>query len=240
MPYVLKWGGGEQLHVSHNVREYIKGELGPDRMRAYVTPTVSELALGAREPATKYVIVNEGLFGFDAEVRGHAGQTIRFPIYSGMMYVSGRFSGGFTPVVSHPHGIAKLEKISDGIWSFWNRRNHHFRVYVLDTVGNFVDASYDFDAGGRLSRDLEGWVRLAHVINANDTQVLDAHARSIMVGCELEVEAGGVVRYNFQKEGARRVELLHWAYGHHTDLMGMQSELELPASVPGSKRDLLL
>jgi len=228
MPYVLKWGGGHQLHVSHNYPQYIKGELGPGRMKAYVTPVVSELTLGAKEPAVEHVIVSEGLFGFETEVHGHAaGQTIRYPIYTGMAYISGRFAGGFTPVVSHPHGLAKVEKVRNGIWSFVNRRNHHFRVYVLDAAGAFADSSYDFDSAGRLNGPLDGWVRLAHVIASNDTAVLDAHARAVIVGCNLEVESGGVVRYAFQKEGASDVELLHWAYGHHIDLMGMQSEPDL-------------
>jgi len=235
MPYVLRWGGASdaspELHISHNVEQQgIPGRLGPGRMQAYVTPTVTEFTLSTQEPASRHIVTSEDLFGFNAEVRGHAGQVLGLPIYSGMAYVSGRFSGGFTPVVSHHHGLAKIEKVSDGIWTFVNRRGTEFRVYVLDAHGAFVDGSYRFDEHGRLSRTLEGWVRLAHVVEANDTQVLDAHARAIVVGCELEVEAGGIVRYAFRKEGASDIPLLHWGYGHHAQLLKAEPEPALDYS----------
>jgi len=195
--------------------------------------------LGAQEPTSDHTIMSEGLFGFHTALHGFSsGQKMSFPIYSGMAYVSGRYSGGFTPTVTHYHGLASVKKARDGIWSFKNRRGNTFRVYALNSTNGFVDSSYDFDRRGRLNKPLDGWVRIAHVINDTDAQVLDAHARAVVVGCKLELETGGTVRYVFQKEGPSDVELLHFAYGHHVHLMSQKSEpaSKVQASAPAEQR----
>lgn len=220
MPYILTWGDANQLQVACGELHYISGVAG--RMKAYVSSSVTQFEVGAKEPTSSHVVVSEGLFGVHVEIRGPVGQKIMFPIYSGMAYVSGRFSGGLTPVVSHPQGIERLQRVRDGVWTIRNRIGTEFRMYVLNSAGDFVDASYDFDASGRLNRALDGWVRLARVLGASDAQILDAHARAIVVGCDLRVEAGGTVRYAFQKDGASDVELLHWGYGHQLQLFAQE------------------
>lgn len=193
-------------------------------MKAYVSLSETEFTMGAKEPTSNYTVVSEGLFGFHAEVRGLFGQKITFPIYSGMAYVSGRFSGGLTPVISHPDGLDRVQKVRDGIWAFRNNKGNESRVYVLDAAGNFVDSAYDFDAKGQLNQALDGWVRLAQVLGASDEQILDAHAKAILVGFRLQVEAGGTVRYVFQKDRASDLELLHWGFGHQLQLLVQESQ----------------
>lgn len=228
MPYVLKWGpasgGGRELRVAHGSQPHLIYSSGRRSIKAYITHPAAEFALGAREQASDYTLVSEGLFGLHAELRGTAGQRVLFPVYSGMAYVSGRYSGGFTPTVSHFHGLASVRKARDGVWTFRNRRGASFRVYVLNSTSGFVDGSYGFDHRGNLNKPLDGWVRIAHVLKDGDTQVLDAHAPAVVIGCKLELEAGGTVRYLFEKEGPRDVEILHFAYGHHARMMLQEQE----------------
>lgn len=219
MPYVLKWatakGGGRELHLAHGSQTRSSG----GRMQFYYTAWEPDLALGAREGTSDYKVVSEGLFGIHVELRGGAGQRLLFPIYSGMAYVSGKYSGGFTPKVSQAHGLAAVRKVQDGIWSFRNKRGATFRVYVLGSTSGFVDSSYDFDSYGNLNKQLDGWVRVAKVLSDGDVDVLDAHATAVVVGCRLELETGGTVRYAFQKEGQSGVKPLHYAYAHHVRML---------------------
>jgi endoglucanase Acf2 len=240
MPYVLKWGGtpeARRLAVAHSTPHKIyDARLGPNRMRGYITNSVPEFELGAKEATSgDFVAVSEGLFGVHIEVRGAHHGKILFPIYSGMAYVSGKYSGGLTPTISHPHGLQSVAKVAPGIWSFVNRRNVEFRVYVLNEDGSFVGDAVDFDASGRLNQEHVGWVRLAHVIAPSDKQALDKHAPAVVLGCELEVEAGGTVRYSFQKAGPPDVTLLHFAYGHHVELMSPGRSLSSAEAPSASK-----
>ena len=50
-----------------------------------------------------------------------------------------------------------------------------------------------------LNQPLEGWVRAAHVVAPEDAEVLDAHARAILVGWDLEV--WGLVLVGLRVEG---------------------------------------
>ncbi|CAE8738748.1 unnamed protein product [Polarella glacialis] len=195
----------------------------PDRMKTYLSPNVPDLFLAAKESVLEApVIVGEGLFGVHVEVASRGGAKISFPIFNGMAYISGNYSGGLTPLVSHEHGLEKQTKASPGIWSFFNRRHIEYRVYVLNHKGVLVDNTYDFDTAGHLNQQLDGWVRIARVLAEGDRKILDAHAEAVVVGCELDVSADGSgVHYKFQKVGPSSVKLLHLAYGHHLQLMGM-------------------
>jgi len=229
MPYVLKWGSkaGEppELQVSHGEPRHVYGDAatnGPQRVRYYATPFICEFGLGAAEPSGPegHIVVQEGIFGIRAEMRGPAasGRKIAYPIFSGMAYISGRYTGGFTPRITTGRALVGVERIRSGVWRFLNNGGVEFRVYALRTSGEFVDDSFEFDTNGLMNRPLEGWLRLAHVIEAGDVAVLDAHAGAILVDWQLEVEMGGLVRYAFAKQGAAQTELLHFAYGHHLEL----------------------
>ncbi|CAE8664512.1 unnamed protein product [Polarella glacialis] len=226
MPYILSWGGStgsHRLEVAHSSHVTMYSKAHPDRMKTYLSPNVPDLFLAAKESVLEApVIVGEGLFGVHVEVASRGGAKISFPIFNGMAYISGNYSGGLTPLVSHEHGLEKQTKASPGIWSFFNRRHIEYRVYVLNHKVLLVDNTYEFDTAGRLNQQLDGWVRIARVLAEGDRKILDAHAEAVVVGCELDVSADGSgVHYKFQKVGPSSVKLLHLAYGHHLQLMGM-------------------
>jgi len=238
MPYALKWGLRSELQVSHGdqIHTYADGASAAQehRIRSYVTPVTGEFGLGALElaPGSPYVVVKEGLFGIHVEVRRHSPSPgkVSFPIYSGMAYVSGRFSGGITPRITSELNVASVRKVHNGIWAFRNGRGSEFRVYALTAIGERVDASYDFDRSGQMNRELDGWVRMAHVVKPGDEKVLDTHAGGVIQGCELQVDADGIVRYMFEKVGSARVPVLHFAYAHQISIMG--NEVSLPKITP--------
>jgi endo-1,3(4)-beta-glucanase len=225
MPYALKWATqpGPALLISHGQQSHVYFQDGSS-IEYYITHFVAEFGLGVVEAASGegHVVVEEGLFGIHAEVRGPPGspRKVRFPIYSGMAYVSGNYSG-FTPRITSERAITLVEKVRDGVWRFGNSGGIEFRAYVLDASGHFVGPEYHFSADGQLNAPLEGWLRLAKVADAADVSVLDAHAEAILVGCELELlgDLGSTVRYHFSKAGREDVALLHWAFAHHLRLM---------------------
>mmetsp|Transcript_31353 Transcript_31353/g.50427 ORF Transcript_31353/g.50427 Transcript_31353/m.50427 type:complete len:757 (+) Transcript_31353:59-2329(+) len=229
MPYALSWGGlpeASALQVSHSKQKYIYGTLPDHRMKTYITPNVPDFYLTANEAiASGPLVVSEGLFGMNVTLSGDGTAELTFPIYTGMAYVSGHYSGGFTPKVSHPHGIKSLAKVSPGTWSFINRRVQEYRVYVLTDAGDFADETFEFDKDGVLNQMLQGWVRIAHVLTASDVEVLDAHARAVVVGLQLDIDGNGTAfHYRFEKAGAQDLEVLHFAYGHQMQLMTLPSK----------------
>lgn len=235
MPYVLTLEGPPhacKLHISHGTQRAVYGNLGNNRMQTYFTPHIPDLSLGTKEPTTTPRIVNESLFGTHVSVRGLSGEELSFPIFTGMPYITGQYSG-FTPRVSHPHGLEHMEKIKPGVWSLRNRRQQEYRVYVLQQNGHFVDNSYDFDNDGLLNRKLHGWVRVAHLLKDGDCDTLDRHASALLVGCDVDITEHGSVRYIFQRADASDVELLHLSFGHQMQLMLLQT-VEAPASTPAS------
>ena len=132
MPYVLRYEsstGAPNMKVSRassesRVVQYGDSETnGADKIRYYFSPFVSEFGLSAVESASQegQIIVKEGLFGVHAEVRGPSGtqRRILFPIYSGMTYVSG-FYTGFTPKISSDRALLVIERVSNGIWRLLN------------------------------------------------------------------------------------------------------------------------
>jgi len=226
MPYMLTLDGpphASKLHVSHGIQKTIYGSLGNDRMQSYFTPHVPDLSLGTKEPTAAPRIVNESLFGVHVSVKGWFGEELDFPIFTGMPYITGQYSG-FTPRVSHPDGLERVEKVKPGVWSLRNRRQQEYRVYVLQQNGHLVDNSYDFDNEGLLNRKLLGWVRIAHLLKDNDRDTLDAHASALLVGCEVEITGNGSLRYVFQRADTSDVELLHLSFGHQMQLMSIQTE----------------
>jgi len=236
MPYTLKWGHlrtRPELQVSHQPATVAYGGAGtaapPERIHTYSTQFSSEISLGAVEDAFQagYAVVEEGLFGVRVEIRGPPGtsRAISFPVFSGMAYVSARYSGGFTPRVTSDQRITAFNKVRNGVWSFRNGGGKTFRVYVLDAGGKPVDNGYNFGADGRLNLALEGWVRTARVLDAGDEVVLDAHASAVIVGCELRITGNGLVHYDFRAAGLANSQLLHWAYAHHIRLMETASSV---------------
>mmetsp|Transcript_16284 Transcript_16284/g.28455 ORF Transcript_16284/g.28455 Transcript_16284/m.28455 type:complete len:729 (-) Transcript_16284:646-2832(-) len=222
MPYRLSWKQQKlQISAGGDLNEVFEAS-NPDRIKTYTMVSIEDFFLSAHElPQAVPAVRDQGLFGAQAELQdGEA--ILTFPIFSGMAYVTGCYSGGLTPEVSHPHGLER-RKIRQGIWSFKNRRGIEYRVYVLEKDGTFADA--DFDALGQLNRQLNGYVRLAQVLAPGDVEVLDRHAQAVLVGWKLEVNGNGTVSYNFEKAGAQNVRLLHWAYGHHLPLVSNTSEL---------------
>jgi len=229
MPYTLQWGPDRtvpELFISLGSPVHTYGDQatnGPERVLVYRTPFQGEFALGAVEAASNdgHVVVRESLFGVHVEVRGPQGtlRKITFPIFSGAAYVSGRYRGGFTPRITARLGLSSVQRLRPGVWSLRNGAGVEFRAYALTTDGEFVDASFDFDAAGRLNQPLDGWLRLALLAREEDAATLDAHAQALVVGCMLEVETGGLVRYVFEKAGLAEVPLLHWAFPHHLQLL---------------------
>ena len=130
MPYVLRYDastGAPNMKVSRassdgRVVQYGDSETnGAEKIRYYFSPFVSEFGLSAVEGASQegQIIVKEGLFGVHAEVRGSGTRKILFPIYSGMSYVSG-FYTGFTPKISSDRALLVVERVSNGIWRLLN------------------------------------------------------------------------------------------------------------------------
>jgi endoglucanase Acf2 len=99
-------------------------------------PTFTRFGLSAVERASKegQVIVKEGLFGVHVEVRVPAGtqRKILFPIYSGMSYVSG-FYTGFTPKILSDRALLVIERVSNGIWKLFN--NGGKELWLLPSYG---------------------------------------------------------------------------------------------------------
>lgn len=217
MPWALRWGGGaSQLWISHGLDWSVTwGDTG--RVRWYTTPFSHEFALAAIEPLGVFQAVKEGLFGAHFEVLGPQGSSykVTYPIYSGMVYVSGRYEGGITP---HIIGGNRIQKIANGIWKFENGRGQEFRVYVLTLDGGFADSRYDFNAAGVLNRKLEGWVRLGHVLKKEDRGILDAHASAVLVDMDVELPRVGQLKYKFTTTNSS-AEFAHFAYPHHLPLL---------------------
>jgi len=213
MPYVLKWGKwsdkvGEFLPPALKISrsdpkfDYLPWGGRTEGVPTYSSPFVGQFSMSAKEGAHGggHIITEESLFGIWVQVRGppDTDRHITFPIFSGMAYVSGRYSG-FTPVIGSDKLIQSVEKIQNGIWSVKNDGGVEFRVYILDAAGEYIDGSFDFDSKGVGNSELNGWMRMAEVREATDATVLDAHARAIVVGMDLDVLAGGTVKYIFKK-----------------------------------------
>merc|ERR1719469_1818829 len=147
MPYVIKWGKvstaiGEYLppalEISRSDPEFGYLAWGSRRegVPSYSAKFVGQFALSATEGAHGggHNIIEEGLFGIIAQVRGppDTDMHITFPIYSGNAYVSGRYSG-FTPKIASTtdRKVESVTKISNGIFEAINDASTEFRVYVL-------------------------------------------------------------------------------------------------------------
>jgi len=175
-----------------------------------------------------HTVVKEQHFGVHVQVRPAAGSncTVTYPIFAGMAYPTARYEGGCTPRVTSPYDLRLVEKVRAGVWRFQkNAFNKEYRVYLLTPDGEFVDDSYNFDAQGNLNKQLNGWVRFADLQQLSDTEVLDQHANTILVGWTLEVEEG-VVRYNFETVGPSGKQLLHWAYANHVAFLDSGASIE--------------
>jgi len=243
-PYSLRWastaaGAPPDLRVSHGEATNVYGNAqttGADRIEWYTTPFVGEFGLGTVESSggQGHAIVREGLFGVWAAWRGPTGTSrqVTYPIFSGMTYVSALFEGGFTPRITSERAITTIHKVGDGIWRFVNNGGVDFRVYALTPAGEPVDGSFDFDAAGQLNGPLEGWIRLARVVEPGDEAVLDAHAGAVLTGVDLEVLAGGAVRYVFEKSGDSSTPVLHFAYRHHLALFAGVEQSEAVGLAP--------
>lgn len=246
MPYALRWsrsGGGKRLIVSHSGPEMVPDPNNPDRAIEYSAPFTPHFVLGAadvrgRSPVgSQHRIVKEDLTGFHAEVRGSGGRRITFPIYAGSAYVSAFYAGGLKPMITTAGDtrITEMRRWRDGIWKVRNHHGVEFRVYALDEDGNFAPDSVSFvrrqDRYRRvvwqMNRPFEGWIRIARATRPHDRLILDHHARSVLVGCNVQVEEGGVVRYSFEKEGPDDVATLNFAWRHHLSLLQPGASVEV-------------
>eukprot|EP00931_Biecheleriopsis_adriatica_P050392 TRINITY_DN29171_c0_g1_i1.p1 TRINITY_DN29171_c0_g1~~TRINITY_DN29171_c0_g1_i1.p1 ORF type:complete len:1288 (+),score=190.70 TRINITY_DN29171_c0_g1_i1:278-3865(+) len=264
-PYTLKLGSAHEMKVSHT-REpqmwYQDGNFAfrdNSRLELFQTFFVGEFALGCVEILTgssRLQVVKEGLFGIHAAVTSTTNTAkITYPIYSGMAYISGQYSGGSTPEITTERSdfrelkaFDKIEKISPGIWSVQNGYHHMvkeqatFRIYALDDGLDFVGDSFDWvlACNGqclRLNSELSGWIRLARVVKPGDEDVLDAHARAVLVDWDLDVEMGGIVRYSLEKAPSRRAppEILHFAYVHHVAMLQQGDLTSMATGLNASK-----
>ncbi|CAE7470920.1 unnamed protein product [Symbiodinium microadriaticum] len=246
MPYALKLGDRHELKASHNRQPRVWYQDGmlknrdSSRIELYQTSFVGEFALGASElvgVSSSFEIGQEGLFGVHVNVKQADGETVvMYPIYSGMAYVSGRYYGA-TPHVTTERinfGVVRpfnhLHKVRDGVWSVTTGHHHltntpaEIRLYALTEDLDFVDSSFELNIACQgycisMNKQLNGWMRGAHVLESNDADVLDAHAPTILVGWDLKVEPGGVVRYKFETARPKSGQLLHWAYAHHVKML---------------------
>merc|ERR1712216_317021 len=162
------------------------------------------MVLGAMENASAFQIAHEYLTGVHVEVLPQdqtSNARMIFPIFSGMTYVSARYSGSyFTPRVEEPwnFNFTGFEKVRNGVWNYWGTLRGQYRIYVLDEAGEFVGDDFDFGPDGHGNRPLNGWVRVARVNVPADVEILDAPAQAIVIGMEVEMDPFGVVRYQFQ------------------------------------------
>lgn len=249
MPYVLKLGRNNELKASQNPEAmmwYQDGQLtnrDGSRLELYRTAFVGEFGLGAREIGGKhsFEVVNEGIFGLHVAVKNPvANVSMMYPIYSGMAYVSARYFGATPKVTTERKNVGdvfafnKLKKVGTGIWSVTTGFHHQsrspaeLRIYVLQANADFVNDSFHLELGCYnscllLNKPLDGWIRVARVISPSDVDVLDAHARAILVGWDLEVEDHGRLWYKFElaahNSSNTQPELLHWAYAHHQKML---------------------
>lgn len=247
-PYTLVWKSKNagsstndaQLCLSHSEPNYYQSDALPaDHYKYFHTPVTCEISLGAKEQTATsgHRVVTESLFGIHMEVYGTSGQQIKFPIFSGGAYLSGHYSGGFTPkLTSGVRALTKVELIRDGVWRFSTNAGKNFRVYLLDESGEFLpSAAYSFDDDGELSRSMHGWVRVAEELSPDDAEVLDTHARAILTDITLQVPSAGKVQYHFSKAGPANISILHYAYAHHLKLMRTEGREPVLAQLTPSK-----
>ncbi|CAE7039332.1 unnamed protein product [Symbiodinium sp. CCMP2592] len=235
-----------RLKASHNRQPRVWYQDGmlknrdSSRIELYQTSFVGEFALGASElvgVSSSFEIGQEGLFGVHVNVKQADGETlVMYPIYSGMAYVSGRYYGA-TPHVTTERitfGVVRpfnhLHKVRDGVWSVTTGHHHltstpaELRLYALTQDLDFVDSSFELNIACQgycisMNKQLNGWMRGAHVLASDDVDVLDAHAATVLVGWDLKVEPAGIVRYKFETARPKSGQLLHWAYAHHVKML---------------------
>ena len=64
------------------------------------------------------------------------------------------------------------------------------RLYALTQDLDFVDSSFELNIACQgycisMNKQLNGWMRGAHVLASDDVDVLDAHAATVLVGWDL-------------------------------------------------------
>lgn len=229
-PYMLSFStqsNSQMLQIAHGSPVYFMNPTDKTRMKAYVNPNNPDIYIGAKEGGLTgpRVIQSNALFGATVELSGSNGKSVEFPVFSGMAYVSGKFSG-LTPRIWHPNGFQELKKVSPGAWNVQNRFGATFRIYGFTNDVSPLDDSFDFDSSGSMNKQLEGWLRLALVPNVGDESALDAHAAAIITDVDVDVMSDGSIHYNFQKLGDS--DLLHWAFAHHLQLIALNSTDEAP------------
>ncbi|CAK9066692.1 unnamed protein product [Durusdinium trenchii] len=263
MPYVLKLGSSRELKASQNPEAmmwYQDGRLmnrDGSRLELYRTAFVGEFGLGAVEIGGQhdFQIIKEGVFGIHVEVRNPtANVSMMYPIYSGMAYVSARYTGA-TPKITTERSrfgdvfaFNNLVQISKGVWSVSTGFHHlspqsaQLRIYLLDADLGFVDDSFQLELGCErscllLNRPLTGWVRAARVLAPRDVETLDLHAPAIPVGWDLQMEDQGHVRYKFEVAGGNSSlpKLLHWAYAHHQKMLQHENTTKMAKGLSSSQ-----
>jgi len=221
-PWQLRWGRASnspagKLCISNQERDIQGAGL-------IISHFFEDFAIGMKETLSgNHFVTKEQHFGVYVEVRGPSGRSVTYPIYAGMAYVSALYKGGCTPRIFIGRGGARsVTRVRNGVWDIVNNGGARFRVYALTNTGRFVDGSYNLRNNGVMNKKLNGWVRLAHVVEPGDTASLDEHAGAILTGWDFDVTEG-VVQYNFQTLDANRVKLLHFAYANHMALLSTES-----------------
>lgn len=281
-----------ELMISHAKKpseKYATGQRN-GRIAYYISRFTPSYSIGIKEKSSSehYDVVRENLLGIHAVVRGQdRSKTVRFPVYRGMPYVSGRFDG-LTPRIDSPQGyIRDVTKVREGVFDFsnnegdpdkawecayysqgqtdsWCKTNpvlgkdqysyfgdlpkgqrkcgdcdccrrslemanmkpgtngQKYRAYVMDANGNPAAGNFANSSSGFVfSAPLWGWLRMAHVIEEQDTGILDKHSPAVLEGIKLDanVDGSGQFSYSFESSGNKGVELLHWSWIHQVKLM---------------------
>lgn len=278
-----------ELSISHKKEPSMKyNREGPrsGRIAYYISRFSASYSMGIKEKTSRdhFTITQEDLMGVHVEVK-HSGGQVKFPIYRGMPYVSGRYQHA-TPRIASPQGyVRKMTKISKGVFEFLNDEGapdklwecayyergqndawcksrpvdhgmeHNFfgnpgspcgdcdccrrptgigdrpygsryQAFVLDYNGNFIDGDFKNTSSGFVfNRKLDGWVRMAHLVEDQDAAVLQKHAPSILESVQLDVKGVGDFSYKFKRSGNKGVPHLHWGWRHQKMLMQNGDEL---------------
>lgn len=114
-----------ELSISHLKAPYYKMNSDTSARRGriayYISRFSASYSMGVKEKTSSqhFQITKEELLGVEVEVKASGGN-VKFPVYRGMPYISGRFDG-LTPRIDSPQGlIRKFQKVERGVFEFVN------------------------------------------------------------------------------------------------------------------------
>lgn len=98
----------------------------------------------------------------------------------------------------------------------------------MDKDGNFLDGDFtNSSVGFKFSNPLNGWVRMAHIVDEKDAVAYEKYATSILESMTVDIKNENEFQYNFKTSG--KGEHLHFAWYHQKLL------LQSPTIVPESQ-----